>query len=125
MIGIYFSGTGNTKYCVSKFLEYYHDNNENNLYSIEDKNCINMIKENNDIVFAYPIYHSDMPIIVRNFINNNKGDDDIYYRYAYLKLNNAKQLIFDFNSMTLYVTSEEKLYMEDFLAVIPKFLMVM
>lgn len=72
MIGIYFSGTGNTKYCVSKFLEYYHDNNENNLYSIEDKNCINMIKENNDIVFAYPIYHSDMPIIVRNFINNNK-----------------------------------------------------
>ena len=72
MIGVYFSGTGNTKYCVSKFLEYYNNNTEKSMYSIEDENCINMIKENNDIVFAYPIYHSDMPIIVRNFIENNK-----------------------------------------------------
>lgn len=72
MIGIYFSGTGNTKYCVNKFVEYYNDNKENNIYSIEDKDCISKIKDNNDIVFAYPIYHSDMPIIVRNFIENNK-----------------------------------------------------
>ena len=39
MIGIYFSGTGNTKYCLEKFLEYYSESNENKLYSIEDKNC--------------------------------------------------------------------------------------
>lgn len=26
MIGIYFSGTGNTKYCVNKFLEAYGGN---------------------------------------------------------------------------------------------------
>lgn len=72
MIGIYFSGTGNTQYCISKFLEYYNDNKENELYSIEDKNCIKKIKENKDIIFAYPVYYSDIPIIVRDFLNNNK-----------------------------------------------------
>ena len=44
MVGIYFSGTGNTKYCLNKFLEYYSENKENKLYSIEDRNCI---KRNN------------------------------------------------------------------------------
>lgn len=72
MIGVYFSGTGNTKYCVSKFLEYYNDKKENEIYSIEDKNCIAKIKENNDIVFSYPIYYSNIPIIVKDFLNNNK-----------------------------------------------------
>ena len=72
MIGIYFSGTGNTKYCIEMFLKYYNENKENKVYSIEDKNCIKEIKENNDIVFAYPIYYSDLPIIVRNFIIDNK-----------------------------------------------------
>lgn len=72
MVGVYFSGTGNTKYCVSKFLEYYNDKKENDLYSIEDKNCITKTKESNDIVFAYPIYYSDIPIIVKDFLNNNK-----------------------------------------------------
>lgn len=72
MIGVYFSGTGNTKYCIGKFLEYYNQNKENKLYSIEDKNCIKEIKENDNIVLAYPIYYSDLPIIVRNFIVDNK-----------------------------------------------------
>lgn len=72
MIGIYFSGTGNTKYCIDKFLEYYNDNKENEVYSIEDDNCVEKIRENKDIVFAYPIYYSDIPIIVKNFLNNNK-----------------------------------------------------
>lgn len=69
MIGVYFSGTGNTKYCLEKFLKYF---NENKLYSIEDKNCIKEIKENSYIALAYPIYYSDLPIIVRNFIVDNK-----------------------------------------------------
>ena len=72
MIGIYFSGTGNTKYCVSQFLIYYNDKKENEIYSIEDKNCISKIKESKDIVLAYPIYYSDIPIIVKDFLNNNK-----------------------------------------------------
>ena len=69
MIGVYFSGTGNTKYCLERFLKYYNDNK---LYSIEDKNCIKEIKENSYIALAYPIYYSDLPIIVRNFIVDNK-----------------------------------------------------
>lgn len=72
MVGIYFSGTGNTKYCLNKFLEYYSENKENKLYSIEDRNCIKEIIDNNDITLAYPIYYSDLPIIVRNFIIDNK-----------------------------------------------------
>lgn len=72
MIGIYFSGTGNTKYCLDKFLEYYNDNKKVESYSIENKECINKIKENSDIVLAYPIHYSDLPIIVRNFIIDNK-----------------------------------------------------
>ena len=47
MLGIYFSGTGNTKYCLEKFLEYYNKNKKNKLYSIENKNCIKEIKESN------------------------------------------------------------------------------
>ena len=72
MVGIYFSGTGNTKYCLKKFLEYYNENDEKELYSIEDKKSIEKIKENNDIIFAYPIHYSDLPIIVRSFIDDNK-----------------------------------------------------
>lgn len=72
MIGIYFSGTGNTKYCIEKFLELYNNNKEKQLYSIENKEAINKIKENKDITFAYPIYYSDMPIIVKDFVNKNK-----------------------------------------------------
>ena len=72
MIGIYFSGTGNTKYCISKFLEYYNSD-EKELYSIEDDNCVKKISENDEIILAYPIYYSDIPIIVRNFLNNNKA----------------------------------------------------
>lgn len=72
MIGIYFSGTGNTKYCINKFIEYYNGNQEPQTYSIEEKECIEKIKENQNIVLAYPIHYSDMPTIVRNFIIKNK-----------------------------------------------------
>ena len=71
MTGIYFSGTGNTKYCVSKFLEYYKNVYQIEMYSIEEDICIEKLKESSDIVFGYPIYYSDMPMIVRNFINDH------------------------------------------------------
>lgn len=70
MIGIYFSDTGNTKYCVNKFLEYYNHVSPPELYSVEDDICIEKLKKSSDIVFGYPIYYSDMPMIVREFINN-------------------------------------------------------
>lgn len=44
MLGIYFIGTGNTKFCVNKFLELYNENNIFESYPIEDKICVSKIK---------------------------------------------------------------------------------
>lgn len=71
MVGIYFSGTGNTKFCVNKFLQYYNENNQISSYSIEDKESIKKIKDNENIILGYPIHYSDIPIIVREYIQNN------------------------------------------------------
>ncbi len=69
MVGIYFSGTGNTRYCVKKFLK--ELDNECDMYSIEDKQVISAIKENKTILFAYPIQYSNLAKIVKDFINKN------------------------------------------------------
>ncbi|MGL4774748.1 MAG: EFR1 family ferrodoxin, partial [Clostridium sp.] len=79
MLGIYFSGTGNTRYCVEQFVK---KSDEASLaISIEDTQVINAIKSNKLIVFGYPIYFSNLPKIVRDFIENNKEvfkNKDIY-----------------------------------------------
>lgn len=69
MVGIYFSGTGNTKFCVEKFLTYYAGGITT--CSIEDGQAVEAIKRNTEIVFAYPVYFSNMPKIVYDFINRN------------------------------------------------------
>ena len=51
MIGLYFSGTGNTKHCVEKFVEQY-DNNSTAI-SIETTNLNEILIEHNMIVFGY------------------------------------------------------------------------
>ncbi len=50
MIGVYFSGTGNTRYCVNYLL------NDELSYSIENPDVFDPIKMNNEIIFGYPIY---------------------------------------------------------------------
>ena len=67
MTGIYFSGTGNTKFCVTRFLEQCGGN----AYSIEDMAAVSALSEDNDIVLGYPVYYSNMPKIMRDFIENN------------------------------------------------------
>lgn len=69
MIGIYFSGTGNTRFCLETFLSYYKSNTK--IYSIEDKQAVAAIKQHEEIIFAYPIYFSNIPKIVRDFIESN------------------------------------------------------
>lgn len=69
MIGIYFSGTGNTKYCTEKFLDALMGAVK--MYSIEDNQAKIKIKNHTDIVFSYPIQYSNLPKIVRDFIINN------------------------------------------------------
>lgn len=71
MVGVYFSGTGNTKFCVEKFLNYYESGLKS--FSIEDDEAVTAVKQNDNIVFAYPVYFSNMPKIVRDFIDGNQA----------------------------------------------------
>ena len=66
MLVIYFSGTGNTKYCAERFA--------NNMgavsYSIEnDTDFDALITAHEEIVFFYPIYGSCVPRIMREFVD--------------------------------------------------------
>lgn len=69
MIGIYFSGTGNTKYCLEKFVALYDRNIE--ITPLEDEGTIEKVAHHKDIIFAYPIYYSNLPKIVQDFICGN------------------------------------------------------
>lgn len=69
MIGVYFSGTGNTKYCLEKFISLYDSDIE--AVSLEDPYVLEKISHHQDIIFAYPVYYSNLPKIVRDFIEEN------------------------------------------------------
>lgn len=69
MIGIYFSGTGNTKYCLEEFIRQSSNNGE--IFSIESGNAVSEIEKHKDIILAYPIYYSNLPKIVKEFITSN------------------------------------------------------
>ena len=68
MTGIYFSGTGNTKFCVTHFLE---KCGGGNAYPIENKEAASALSEDSDIVLGYPVYYSSLPMIMRDFIEQN------------------------------------------------------
>ena len=70
MVGIYMSGTGNTKHCTEKLLSLLDGNAK--AVPIEDDSARTEI-ENNDVIFlAYPTHYSNVPYMVREFIENNK-----------------------------------------------------
>ena len=69
MVGVYFSGTGNTKYCLEKFLKAL--DGEVEALPLEDPAATDAVKNADDIVFAYPVYYSNLPKIVRDFICDN------------------------------------------------------
>ncbi len=71
MIGVYFSGTGNSKYCLEKFIEEY--NNGAKIFSIEDDNILEKICYEKEIIISYPIQYSNIPKILSDFIDNNKN----------------------------------------------------
>lgn len=70
MLGIYFSGTGNTKHCIELFVK--ELDSAAKCISIEDAKVLDEIHKSNFIVLAYPIYFSNLPKIVRDFILQNK-----------------------------------------------------
>ncbi|MBD5496337.1 MAG: 4Fe-4S binding protein [Lachnospiraceae bacterium] len=69
MIGIYFSGTGNTKYCVEKLMQAYDPVAE--VTSIEEENVAQKISLHSEIVIGYPVQFSNIPKIVKDFIADN------------------------------------------------------
>lgn len=69
MVGIYFSGTGNTKYCIEQFVN--EVDCSARCVSIEASDAIVEIQRNDTIILAYPIYFSNLPKIMRDFILKN------------------------------------------------------
>lgn len=70
MIGIYFSGTGNSKYAVELFCREYE--NETPVFSIEDSEAIAAISKADMLVIGYPVQYSTVPKILRDFVSEHK-----------------------------------------------------
>jgi len=71
MVGIYFSGTGNSRYAAEMFCDEYDETAK--AFSIEDDNAFDAVKNDEMLVFAYPVQYSTVPKILRDFIIENKG----------------------------------------------------
>lgn len=69
MLGIYFSGTGNTKYCVETFLKEY--DNTAIAFSIEEEDIVEKISKAQNIVFGYSVQFSNIPKMLKDFIVSN------------------------------------------------------
>lgn len=70
MTGVYFSGTGNTKFCVDKFIEEY--DGSKNSFSIENHETLGKMKSNSEIVIGYPVQYSNIPKILLDYIVDNQ-----------------------------------------------------
>ena len=70
MIGIYFSGTGNSRYAAELFCREY--DKDAIAYTIEDDNVLEAVNSADMIVFSYPVQFSTVPKIVRDFVTRNR-----------------------------------------------------
>lgn len=64
MNGMYFSGTGNTKYCTEAFAQA----TGGRACSMESDEALEILRASDEIALGYPIYFSDIPRIVKAFI---------------------------------------------------------
>lgn len=69
MVGIYLSGTGNTKHCIEKLTNLLDTSAK--VIPLEANNVIEVIKNNDMIILGYPTQFSNAPYMVRNFIKSN------------------------------------------------------
>ena len=73
MIGIYLSGTGNSKHCIEKLISLLEENVKCFALTLNDEEMIvNEIKNSDTIFLAYPTQFSNAPYMVREFIKRNK-----------------------------------------------------
>ena len=94
MVGIYFSGTGNSRYAAELFCREYDEATK--AFSLEDDNITRVVKNEEMLVFACPVQYSTVPKILRDFIIENKEllqmsreldiplvtTNDVHYTYA-------------------------------------------
>lgn len=69
MLGIYFSGTGNTRHCIEKLLSCIDP--EAQTVALENPDVVELIKQNDIIYIGYPTHYSNTPYMVRDFINKH------------------------------------------------------
>lgn len=70
MLGIYFSGTGNSRYILETFLKSYDGEFES--FAIEDTYAVSKIKAYDEIVISYSVQYSNLPKMLRDFVEENK-----------------------------------------------------
>lgn len=71
MVGMYFSGTGNTKHCVEKLIHLLDGTAR--AVPMEQKGAADLLREEDFIVLGYPVQYSNVPVMVRDFIQSNSG----------------------------------------------------
>lgn len=69
MIGIYFSGTGNSRFCTEYLLKKLEPGAK--AYSIEDKNVLEELEREEEIILGYPVYYSNLPKILGDFLEDH------------------------------------------------------
>lgn len=69
MIGIYLSGTGNTKHCVEKLTHLLDDVAQT--FPLENPQIAEMLEKQDTIILGYPTQFSNAPFMVRDFIKRN------------------------------------------------------
>jgi Pyruvate/2-oxoacid:ferredoxin oxidoreductase delta subunit/flavodoxin len=70
MLGIYFTGTGNSRYVLDIFLKKYDKTAD--MCALTDENIAYFIKNNEKIIFSYPVQFSNIPKILKDFVDKNQ-----------------------------------------------------
>ncbi|MCL2048882.1 MAG: EFR1 family ferrodoxin [Defluviitaleaceae bacterium] len=70
MVGIYFSGTGNTRYAVERFVSAVGGGE---CFSLEHSGVADELAKHDTVVFGFPVYYSNLPKIAKAFIAENKN----------------------------------------------------
>ena len=69
MVGIYLSGTGNTKHCIEKLIHLLDETAQ--AIPIEKEEAVEKLSSHDFIVLAYPVQFSNAPVMVRDFIKRH------------------------------------------------------
>lgn len=69
MVGVYLSGTGNTKHCVRKLVGLLDSSAQ--CFPLERADIVRILEKHGTVVLGYPTQFSNAPLMVRDFIKNN------------------------------------------------------